>query len=120
MRLRAGRPCCAAYFGFTPLKRWVRAAGLVALTLLLAPSSGALAHAELAASDPAIDGVIEQAPPAVTLWFTERPEPRFSEIQVLDSSARRVDRGDLRPDAIDPLALRVSVNGLDHGNYTVL
>lgn len=89
------------------------------LFLTLTPTI-ASAHAELAGSDPGIDGVLEQSPPAVTLWFTERPEPSFSEIQVLDASARRVDRGTPRPDPADPLALRAMVGNLTPGTYTVI
>ncbi|MBI2318797.1 MAG: CopD family protein [Betaproteobacteria bacterium] len=96
------------------------AAAIVALVLSRFSPLTAFAHAELAGSDPPMDGIIERAPPNVTLWLSERPELRFSEIQILDSSARRVDRGDLKHDPIDPLALKVSVGRLDRGTYTVL
>lgn len=95
------------------------ALALLSLAWLAWPTSVS-AHAELAGSDPAIDGQGEQVASAVTLWFTERPEPRFSEIQVLDSAARRVDRGEPRPDPTDPLALRTPVGALEKGTYTVV
>lgn len=100
------------------LRRGLAAAAIAAF--FWAPANPAAAHAELAGADPPIDGIIEQAPSAVTLWFTERTEPKFSEIQVLDTSARRVDRNDLRTDPLDPLALRAPVGRLDKGTYTVV
>src|SRR5438132_1484997 len=95
-------------------------AALVALALLLISAPVAFAHAELAGSDPPIDGVVADSPSAVTLYFTERPELQFTSIQVLDGSARQVDRKDLRPDPTDPTILRVSVGALDKGTYTVV
>jgi copper transport protein len=80
----------------------------------------AQAHGELARSDPPADAIIETAPARVTLWFTEAPELRFSEIQVLDRAGRRVDAGSLRDDATDRLALSIGLQATAPGTYTVL
>ena len=95
-------------------------ASLAALIVAVVGRGAALAHAELARSDPATDAVIESAPPRVTLWFTEEPELRFSEIQVLDRNRRQVDRRDLRADPADRLALSVGLSEQSPGTYTVL
>jgi copper transport protein len=78
------------------------------------------AHAELSRSDPGVDAIVELLPARVTLWFSEEPELRFSEIQVLDPSSRRVDRNDLRVEPNDKLGLSVGVRDGGKGTYTVL
>jgi copper transport protein len=103
-----------------------RRIALLSLVLHLGILAGALvprsayAHAELARADPAVDAIVEASPTRVTLWFTEEPEPRFSEIQVVDRTGRRVDRGDLRADPADRLALSVGVPELTPGSYGVV
>lgn len=98
--------------------------GLVALALagaaLLAAPASALAHANLTRSDPAANANLSSAPSQVRLWFTERPEPRLTEIQVLDQQRRHVEQGPPLAQADDPLALAQPVQpGLGQGVYTV-
>jgi copper transport protein len=80
----------------------------------------AYAHAELARADPAVDAIVEASPTRVTIWFTEEPELRYSEIQVVDRTGRRLDRGDLRADPTDRLSLSVGVPQLTPGSYGVV
>jgi copper transport protein len=70
-------------------------------------------------SDPRPGATLGASPTAVRLSFTERPEPRLSEIRVVDTSGRSHARG--RPAAVagDPLALSVPVGPLRRGVYTV-
>jgi copper transport protein len=93
---------------------------LAAALLLLAASPRAVgAHANYERSDPPANAVLEQAPRQVRVWFSEEPEPRFSEVQVYDTARRRLDRGDLTVVPGEPRALAVSVGDLAPGTYTV-
>jgi copper transport protein len=87
-------------------------------TLLLASPAGA--HGLLKRSDPA-DGVrLDEPPQAVTLEFTEAPEPALSAVQVLDQAGAEVQEGQAAVVSGDPEALRVGVSGLEKGVYTVV
>ncbi len=94
-------------------------AAAAALCLALATAAAAQAHAVLVRSDPPVGAVLDASPPQVQLWFSEPIEPGFSEVQLLDPSRRRVDRGDSRVAAGDPASLLVSLPPLDKGTYSV-
>ena len=91
-----------------------RLAALVALAgvWLLASGPAAAAHGALASSEPAGGSSLERAPAAVTLRFTERPDPGLSSVRVLDSRGRVVAGGPAQPVAGRPEELRVPVAGL--------
>jgi copper transport protein len=58
-------------------------------------------------------------PPAeVRIAFSEQPDPKGSEIQVLDESGKRHDKGDVAPSG-DPNGLKVSLEPIADGGYTV-
>ena len=78
-----------------------------------------MAHANLAGARPAPNSVLETAPETVITWFTEPIEPGLSEIQVLDASGARVDRGDTAVDPNDLTAMSVGLEPLSDGTYTV-
>src|SRR5215218_9853723 len=101
--------------------RYVRPGlGLLAATLVLVLSvRGVAAHAAYERSDPAASAILERAPTQVRIWFSEAPEPRFSEVEVLDGTRRRVDRGDLSAVPGEPRALAIGLNDLPPGTYTV-
>jgi copper transport protein len=63
--------------------------------------------------------VLEHAPDAVVLTFTEQPEPTLSVIHVLDSSGRAVEAGGIRPVGGQPFELRVPLQKPSPGVYTV-
>src|SRR5215207_7068649 len=86
---------------------------------LLATGPAAAAHGVLESSEPAGGSSLERAPAAVTLRFSERPDPRLSTVRVLDSGGRAVAGGPARPVAGRPLELRVPLAGLPAGGYTV-
>jgi copper transport protein len=98
-----------------------RLAALAALAgvWLLASGPAAAAHGALASSEPAGGSSLERAPAAVTLRFTERPDPGLSSVRVLDSRGRVVAGGPAQPVAGRPEELRVPVAGLAAGGYTV-
>jgi methionine-rich copper-binding protein CopC len=83
-------------------------------------AGAALAHAMLDKAVPAVGSRVVASPPRVELVFTERLEPAFSSVQVLDASGRRVDRGDA---AVNPRArehMGVSLPTLAPGRYRVV
>ncbi|MDP8922099.1 MAG: CopD family protein [Chloroflexota bacterium] len=99
------------------VRRGSTALGL-AIALLVMTAGPALGHALYEKSDPPSGGQL-QTPGTVRVWFTEDPEPSFSEIQVLDASRKRVDLGDTTAVEGEPRALVVSVPELPDGIYTV-
>jgi copper transport protein len=91
-----------------PIVRLRRVFGLAALVLLavLIPGAPASAHAELIATDPADGAIVEKAPEALTLQFTEGVSLRPDGVRVLDSNGKRVDAGSASasgPDVTVPL-----------------
>ena len=86
---------------------------------LLATGPAAAAHGSLLSSEPAGGSSLDRAPAAVTLRFSERPDPNLSTVRVLDSGGRVVAGGPARPVAGRPLELRVPTARLAAGGYTV-
>jgi copper transport protein len=92
--------------------------GLVVVMLRAVP---AVAHANLVRSDPAAGAVLTTAPAQVQLWFSEQPDPHFSDVQVINANGRRVDHADMRPAPSDPLSLIAGVSSpLPDGLYTIV
>lgn len=89
-------------------------------TLLLGGAAGASAHAVLDRAEPRPGSRVRMSPTQVRLSFTERIEPAYSTIQVVDEAGRRVDRDDAQVDAPPATLLRVSVEPLRPGRYTVI
>jgi len=94
---------------------------LRAVTALSAATmaSFALAHGFLDRALPAANSVVHTSPPQIRLWFTQRLEPAFSRLRVLDRSGRQVDSGDSAVDRADPKLVVVSVPKLAAGRYRV-
>jgi copper transport protein len=92
---------------------------LLAGLWLLATGPAAAAHGALRASDPAGGASLQRPPHAVTLTFSEAPDPALSSVRVLDAGGRAVAAG--RPERVPghPLELRAPVHGLGRGTYTV-
>ncbi|GEM_PF-527646 len=101
------------------LRRAAAAAVITAGALWLAPLS-AEAHANLVSAQPAADSSSPVAPTQVQLWFSERPEPRLSTIQILNEHGQRVDTGNPNAPIDNPQTLVEAVQpGLPNGTYTV-
>jgi len=83
-------------------------------------SIGVMAHAMLDRATPPVGSSVKAAPGRVELWFTERLEPAFSNVKVLDAAGRQVDRGDSKVDSDDPEHLSVSLSALPSGRYRVV
>jgi len=100
------------------MARWGTAWLLALLVVaLLAPGVGA--HALLSHSDPASGAVLQRAPSAVVITFTEQPEPTLSVVHVLDSAGRQVEQGPAKPVPGRPLELTIPLGPLPQGVYTV-
>jgi copper transport protein len=97
-----------------------RAAVIVACVL----SGGVLlggaadAHANYVRSNPASDARLVKPPTDVRIEFSEPPDPKGSDIQVLDTNGKRHDKRDVGPSG-DPNGLRVSLEPIVDGGYTV-
>ena len=100
------------------MNRW-GAIPIVALLGLLGVGTPTEAHALLQRSLPDSGAVLQRAPEAITLTFTEQPEPTLSMIHVLDSAGRQVDRTGARVVPEHPEELEVPLGPLETGAYTV-
>ncbi len=87
------------------------------LASALAPHAGAHAHLDRAL--PAVGSVVRESPRELKLWFTQRLEPAFSTIRVVDRNGERVDNDDPQVDANDATTLRVTLRRLPPGEYRV-
>ena len=92
---------------------------VVAVTLAALVAAAAHAHAFLDHAEPRVGSVVKVAPSEVKLWFNEQIEPAFSSIQVLDSAGRRVDKNDVHVDPAQREVLRISLQPLSQGAYSV-
>jgi methionine-rich copper-binding protein CopC len=86
--------------------------------LLLAPQM-ALAHAHLTEAVPAAGSTVAVAPASVVLAFSERLEPRFSQVTVTDAAGASVTDGPMHGDPGDAERLEVPLRKLAPGTYTV-
>jgi len=75
-------------------------------------------HANYVSSNPASDARLLKPPSEVRIVFSEPPDPKGSDIEVLDTAGKRHDKGDIRPSG-DPNGLRVSLEAIPDGGYTV-
>ncbi len=101
------------------LMRSLLTAASVALAAAIGLAGVASAHALLSSSDPAVGANLLTAPTAVTLTFTEAPDPRLSSIKVLDAAGASVTAGPAQAVAGAENALRVALKALPKGIYTV-
>ena len=75
--------------------RRIGAAGALVLTVILATAAPAWAHATLEATSPADGTHMDQAPPAVSLTFSEDIGAPLGAVRVFDAQGKRVDDGDV-------------------------
>ncbi len=80
----------------------------------------ASAHAVLQRAEPRVESKLKRAPDEVKLYFTERLEPAYSAVRVLDADGAQVDRRDSRVDRANPALLRATLPPLPPGTYKVL
>ena len=89
--------------------------GAIPLLLLLALGE-ASAHAMLDHAEPRVGNKVASAPREVTLWFTQKLEPAFSTITVLDAAGKRVDTGKTR---VSGSQMSISLRPGGSGTYRV-
>jgi methionine-rich copper-binding protein CopC len=82
---------------------------------MLGASTEAQAHARLDHASPAVGSTVAGSPDAVTLYFSESLEPKFSGGEVRGPGGARVDRGS----SVSGSVMRLSVGGLPPGRYSV-
>src|SRR5438477_220232 len=66
-------------------------AALVVVAVIVAAPGAASAHASLDESYPAAGSQVDVSPPAVTLHFTEKPDPGLSSVHVVDSAGNQIE-----------------------------
>ncbi|MBX6771045.1 MAG: copper resistance protein CopC/CopD, partial [Chloroflexi bacterium] len=109
--------CRRARQGQRPLTSLAFALAL--LGLLLTPAS-ASAHAEPVQSSPPANAILDQPPTRVTIWFSERIEPRLSHLAVYDAARHAMTAGPAAVDPAQPYRLSVPLRPhLPDGTYTV-
>lgn len=77
------------------------------------------AHAVLDHAIPAAGSAVRESPAQLSLWFSDRIEPAFSRVEVLDAAGRRVETGDAQLDRADLKRLQVALPTLAPGRYRV-
>lgn len=92
----------------------------IATALMACVAAQASAHAFLDRTEPRVGSTVQPAPSELRLWFSQELEPAFSTVKVLDTTGRRVDSANARVDPADRSLLRVSLQALGPGVYTVV
>ena len=89
------------------------------LTLLVA--NEASAHALLDRAEPRVGNKVATPPHEVTLWFTQKLEPAFSNVTVTNAAGQRVDAGKPRISGNQmSVSLRPGGTGTYHVTWHVL
>ena len=93
----------------------------LAAALALAGAAGAIpaaAHANYVKSNPAADARLVKAPTEIRISFSEPPDPRSSQIEVLDATGGRWDLAHVTA-SDEPNGLTVGLKPIGDGGYTV-
>ena len=99
------------------MNRWLWRLFLAALAATPAPN--AAAHAELVRTVPAAGSAVRESPARLTLRLSQRFEPAFSRVRVLNAQGEPVGSGEVQVDPADPRQLSVSLPRLAPGTYRV-
>jgi methionine-rich copper-binding protein CopC len=91
----------------------------LALAACVLTASAATGHAVLQRAEPRVESKQKRPPDEVKLYFTERLEPAYSSVRVLNDRGVQVDRRDSRVDRANPALLRATLPPLPPGAYTV-
>ena len=96
-----------------------RGVGL-ALAACALTATVAAGHAVLQRSEPRVESTLKRAPDEVKLYFTERLEPAYSSVRVLNDQGVQVNRENSRVDRSSPTLLRATLPPLPPGTYKVI
>jgi methionine-rich copper-binding protein CopC len=91
----------------------------LAFAVCLLTTTVAAAHAMLQRAEPRVESKLKRAPDEVKLYFSERLEPAYSSVRVLNDQGVQVDRRDSRVDRANPTLLRATLPPLPPGTYKV-
>ena len=80
----------------------------------------ALGHSGLQRAEPPVESTLRRPPTEVKLYCSERLEPAYSTVRVNDGRGAQVDRQDAHIDPSNPILMRVNLQPLEHGTYTVI
>jgi methionine-rich copper-binding protein CopC len=92
----------------------------LALVACIAGATTASAHAVLQQAEPRVESTLKRAPEEVRLYFSERLEPAYSSVRVLNDHGVQVDRRDSHVDRANPVLLRATLPPLPPGTYKVI
>jgi copper transport protein len=97
--------------------RFKAAVTCIALAVLITPAL-LFAHARLVRSSPAINARLSEPPASVSLWFSERPELRFTSIELVDSAGTVIPHGPIA--LIDGMGVAAPIGAtLTPGRYSI-
>ena len=82
-------------------------------------ASAAAGHAVLQRAEPRVESKVKSSPAEVKLYFSERLEPAYSSVRVVNERGQQVDRGDSQVDRANPTLLRATLPALPAGTYRV-
>lgn len=91
----------------------------LALLFLVLSIGPVFSHSGLLKTEPLAGSRLKRAPVEVKLLFSERLEVAFSSVQVKDTQGHQVDLKDTRLDTATGQLLRVTLQTLGKGVYTV-
>jgi methionine-rich copper-binding protein CopC len=92
----------------------------LALATVALTATAAHGHASLQRAEPGVESKLKRSPAQVKLYFTERVEPGYSSVRVVNEHGQQVDRRDNRVDPSNPTLLRVTLPPLPPGTYRVI
>lgn len=67
-----------------------------------------------------MESTLKRAPVEVKLYFTERLEPAYSSVRVVNARGAQVDRRDSHVDRSNPVLLRATLPPIPAGTYKVI
>jgi len=93
------------------------AVACIALAVVLTPAL-LFAHARLVRSAPAVNARVSASPTSLSLWFSERPELRYTSIELVDSAGGVIPHGPIT--SIDSMGVTAPIAAtLAPGRYSV-
>lgn len=96
---------------------WTTVAGIL---ILLCGNTYLFAHATLVRTEPGSGAILAKSPPRVRLEFSEPIEAEFNGIAIYNTGGIRMDLGNAERDPADVRAVRMPVDDLAPGVYTVV
>ena len=90
----------------------------VIVSLLTDPVPVASAHSYLVRAEPSAGQLLVEAPRVIQLWFSEEPEPRFSQVQLFTTGGNVVQTVPMSIAPEDPRLAVIRLAPLPDGIYT--